>query len=234
RNCHAGILASECRLQAAGNQFQSIKFGAVQLFNSHAELEGNVLADCGVGVSLRAGLRDRIAGATECRLRTNVIRKCEIGLKVCSAQGGRVQCGASEDSFTENGDGLVVQGPGARVRLERCQICRCQRGGAHVAKDARLELDSCELLDNGRGVVMAGGSSADVQRCCFEGNTGWAIRLESEPALAASPQVTCITGNVFGSQLRGNAGRKRIRVDARDVLPVVMDNVEPEGEAVEA
>ncbi|CAE7267619.1 unnamed protein product [Symbiodinium natans] len=235
RNCHAGLLASECALEAKGNRFESIQFGAFQLFNGSAVLEENELVNCAVAVSIRAGPRDRTPGASTCQLRANTLRSCDVGLKACSVQGSLLQCDSQAERFLDNGDGLLVQGSGAQLRLSRCHIARCQRGGASVAKEGRLELDSCDLLDNGRGVVVAGGSSANVQRCCFQGNTGWAIRLEPTPSVGAGdPEVTSITENVFGTHLRGNAGRKRIRVDARDQAAVVAGNTQADGEAVDA
>mmetsp|Transcript_13157 Transcript_13157/g.27510 ORF Transcript_13157/g.27510 Transcript_13157/m.27510 type:complete len:107 (+) Transcript_13157:1-321(+) len=77
-------------------------------------------------------------------------------------------------------------------------------------------------------------SSADVQRSSFEGHTGWAIRLEPMLSAGEDVEMTTIADNVFGSQLRGNAGRKRIRVDARGDTTVVAGNRQSDGEAVEA
>jgi len=234
RGCHAGILASECSLEATGNRFESMKFAAFQIFNGSALLEENEVVHCAVAVSLRAGPRERMPGALTCQQRGNVLRGCEMGMKACAAQGSRLHCQGRAEGIIGNGDGLLLQGSSCFVRLSRCQIAHCQRGGALVEKGARLELESCELRENGRGLVVAGGSSADVQRSSFEGHTGWAIRLEPMLSAGEDVEMTTIADNVFGSQLRGNAGRKRIRVDARGDTTVVAGNRQSDGEAVEA
>jgi hypothetical protein len=81
--------------------------------------------------------------------------------------------------------------------------------------------------------VIASRSAAQIHGCSFERNIGWAIRFEaegpeqaqaepSEQDLGASRALNAlrsdVTFNEFGAPSKGNAGRKRVRVDTRSVF----------------
>merc|ERR1712070_957713 len=111
------------------------------------------------------------------------------------------------------------------------------RCGLHVDRKAHVVLDGSKVIGNGRGVAVCDGS-VNVQRCLFEDNVGWAVRLEgpagqyvgqengtpkdnTQPSASAgslhgstcSSRPSVIIHNTFGSVSKGNVGRKRVRVD---------------------
>jgi hypothetical protein len=134
-----------------------------------------------------------------------------------------------DSSFDSCGDGIGVFGAGCMASLRRCTVrksMRCAvRVGSSVARGARAILRECQVTSNGRGIIVAARSKADVRECYLDDHVGWAIRLdENKEADQSNDSVggdTCshsvIANNVFGNTTRGTenstVSKKRIRID---------------------
>lgn len=167
-------------------------------------------------------------------VRSNLLQNSEIGLRLAtSASGAPLQLELAQDSLTNLGNGAILQGSLCKVAMKDCLISHCKRIGLHALREASVKLLQCRISDNGRGVVIASRSAAQIHGCSFERNIGWAIRFEaegpeqaqaepSEQDLGASRALNAlrsdVTFNEFGAPSKGNAGRKRVRVDTRSVF----------------
>ncbi|OLP92952.1 hypothetical protein AK812_SmicGene25186 [Symbiodinium microadriaticum] len=116
-----------------------------------------------------------------------------------------------------------------RARLQEFCGCPAQFLRRQTAVDQAVGSPEEEAL---RALEQEEFGGVDAQN--LAGHTGWAIRLEPMLSAGEDVEMTTIADNVFGSQLRGNAGRKRIRVDARGDTTVLSGNKQSDGEAVEA
>lgn len=145
-------------------------------------------------------------------VRSNLLQDCEIGLKLAAA-GVPLGLELVQDSLTKLGNGVIVQGNLCQMTMTNCLISQCKRIGLHALRGANVKLRQCQIANNGRGVVVTG-SNAQIHSCSFEGNTGWAVRFEgaADEDPGTSSDVFC---NKFCAPSKGNAGRKRVRVDTR-------------------
>lgn len=176
-------------------------------------------------------------------VRSNLLQNSEIGLRVAtSVSGALLQLEMAQDSLRNLGNGAILQGSLCKVAMNDCLISHCKRIGLHALREASVKLLQCRISDNGRGVVVASRSAVQIHRCSFERNIGWAIRFEAEgpegPEQAQAEQAedlgasralnalnalrSDVTFNEFSPPSKGNAGRKRVRVDTRSVFLSLM------------
>ncbi|CAK9058838.1 unnamed protein product [Durusdinium trenchii] len=227
RCCNAGVICSRTNLLARSNQVEHVKFGAFQIFNGKTIMEENQIKQCAIALTARSGLSAAISWAAKLELRSNLLQMCEVGLRLSSARA-QLEVNLSQDSLIGLGDGIVIQGSTSNVEMEGCRIADCKRMGIHAFKESNVTLRQCQILRNGRGVVIASGSRADISRSSFEGNTGWAVRFEGHPDDDLSlGSTSSIVGNSFGCPEKGNAGRKRVRVDTRSEMVRCLANSSP-------
>mmetsp|Transcript_72031 Transcript_72031/g.166846 ORF Transcript_72031/g.166846 Transcript_72031/m.166846 type:complete len:602 (+) Transcript_72031:109-1914(+) len=231
RRCSVGIVASGVQLEAQHNMLADISFSGWQLHDISAHLTDNCTERCGgpgVGISAAAGSRGRFE--------RNTYRHCVVGLRMSSAGGAPCHVDMREDVFESNGDGAVIRSSGCFATWFSCAWRHSTRCGLRVGRAAQARLEHCSVSGNGRGVVVAAASSAQVRSCSFEDNLGWALRFEADRA--NGEQTSCrsdgpseVSNNIFGSVTRGNVGRKRVRIDAfaGNVAAAVQGNVEAVG-----
>merc|ERR1712048_561248 len=139
-------------------------------------------------------------------LQGNTYRNCAIGIRLTSKNGTAAPCRvhAKEELLHETGDGIIIASPGCFARLVGCTMRHSLRCGVRIGHGARAELQNCNISWNGRGVAAAGKSSANILNCQFDGNIGWAVRLEDQ-SLAPKQLEYCdnlcgsvVSGNIFG------------------------------------
>ena len=149
-----------------------------------------------------------------------MLQNSEIGLRLSAAPEAQLQLELFEDSLINLGTGAILQGSLCQVTMQQCQILHSTRIGLHALREASCKLHNCQIAHNGRGVVVASGSNAQIDHCCFEGNIGWALRFEAPEQKQPEDTKTStsyVIGNEFSAS-KGNAGRKRVRVDTRTGL----------------
>eukprot|EP00435_Cladocopium_sp_Y103_P032413 s1473_g8.t1 len=241
RFCSGGVTAYESNLLAHGNKAEDIKYAAFHIFNGVASLEENEINRCASALTARSG-QSPMTGSAKLNLRSNLLQNSEIGLRLAtSASGAPLQLELAQDSLTNLGNGAILQGSLCKVAMKDCLISHCKRIGLHALREASVKLLQCRISDNGRGVVVASGSAALIHGCSFERNVGWAIRFEAEgpeenlgASRALNPLRSDVTFNEFSAPSKGNAGRKRVRVDTRNANVQCIGNREPgDGHMVE-
>eukprot|EP00747_Dinoflagellata_sp_TGD_P088536 gnl/TRDRNA2_/TRDRNA2_164039_c6_seq2.p1 gnl/TRDRNA2_/TRDRNA2_164039_c6~~gnl/TRDRNA2_/TRDRNA2_164039_c6_seq2.p1 ORF type:complete len:755 (+),score=82.03 gnl/TRDRNA2_/TRDRNA2_164039_c6_seq2:122-2386(+) len=210
RRCSIGISASNARLLVDSNHFVDVALGGLQLCDVGAELNRNDIDLCGgTGIALSSGssTHSGLVG----QLLDNRIRRCALAVRVTSAAGAISRVKMQQDVIeSSNDEGLTVIGKGSRLEVSRCDIRGCNRFALRVGRGAHAMLEGCSIVGNGRGIAVAAWAAADVRRCHFEGNVGWAVRLEGaaedvfSPAQRPPGSQCVIAENVFGGVSRGS------------------------------
>uniref|UniRef100_A0A7S4PX37 Right handed beta helix domain-containing protein n=1 Tax=Alexandrium monilatum TaxID=311494 RepID=A0A7S4PX37_9DINO len=243
--CCVGVAACRARLWMRGSRLADMELGGVQLADSYACLQDNTVEGCGgAGLALASGPGPGCGLVAE--LRGNVVRGCDVGLRISASGASPCQLSACGDTFEGNGDAVCTGGSVSRrgescptqglpsgaprsasctARLTGCRLLGSRRAGLRVGRSSRAVLRGCSVAGNGRGVTVAAWAAADVQGCRFEDNVGWALRLEDDAASAAAASTEAggrppgpsaasrVCDNVFSALQTGNVGRKRLRVD---------------------
>lgn len=216
RRCNIGIIAHAVKLMCTSNKLWDLKLAGWQLLDSLVDLADNILEGCGgvgLGISASAGV-----AATSCLQRNRIVGS-ERAVRV-TAHEAPCKLTIADHVLEGNGDGFTITGFGAHVEVKRCTVQGNRRHGIFVGRAAHALLLENNVVGNGRGVAIADGS-ADVRRCRFEGNTGWAIRLSEPPFNPAGPPeprssdmaASVVSENKFAGRGMGIAGRKRILVE---------------------
>jgi len=211
--CNIGVIAHAVKLICKRNTLYDLRLAGWQLLDSLLDLAENTLKGCGgVGLAVSSGAGTSLPS----HLSGNRILCSEGGVRV-TAQSAPCTLRILDHTLEGNGDGFTILGQGANVEVRGCTVRSNRRHGIFVGRAAHALLLENSVTGNGRGVAIADGS-ANVKRCRFEGNLGWAVRLSEPPFNASglpepSKAASVVSENVFADRGPGNVGRKRILVE---------------------
>eukprot|EP00746_Dinoflagellata_sp_MGD_P163703 gnl/MRDRNA2_/MRDRNA2_91891_c0_seq1.p1 gnl/MRDRNA2_/MRDRNA2_91891_c0~~gnl/MRDRNA2_/MRDRNA2_91891_c0_seq1.p1 ORF type:complete len:947 (+),score=115.54 gnl/MRDRNA2_/MRDRNA2_91891_c0_seq1:60-2843(+) len=181
--CSMGFQACQVTLAAEENEFNELHLGAFHFRDSNSTLAKNRIDHVtGTAISISAETQRQCSGL----LQKNTIRFCTLGVRVTSKVPLKVD--SCDDKLENNKDAIDIQGVGCNVAIKRCTMQGSQRCGLHIDRKAHVILDGSKVIGNGRGVAVCDGS-VDMQRCHFERNIGWAVRLEGPPGQYAIQDI---------------------------------------------
>lgn len=224
--CSLGIVCSGAHIQATENKLENIILGAWRLCDTVADLCENRVANCG-GVALAVHSScNRHFDTFQGRVQNCKFSECGLGVRLTS-EGRVCNLAIGDSTFECCGDGIGILSAGCMADLQRCKVHKSIRCAVRVGRGARVKLDDCRVTSNGRGIIVAARSKADVSKCHFDDNVGWAVRLDDDNIAERVQDVargdassemnglghSVISNNVFGSATRGKVGQKRIRID---------------------
>ncbi|GLI61277.1 hypothetical protein VaNZ11_003598 [Volvox africanus] len=198
----------DCRLQ--GNGASGLHVGGV---GSMAVLRGcELLANTGSGVEVAAG---GCANLDSCTARAN---GSAVGVR--SGGCGGFDRGGQQGYMGRYGDGLYVEGTGARVTALRCTFSGNMGAGVRVGADGSVQLQDCGIYRNNDSSRAAYGRCSS-QTGSGEGSSGGcdavqpgragsiqAGTMNSEGSTDADPRDT----DGLGTQFAEESGRGEMRV----------------------
>jgi len=242
QRCSVGVVVDCVRMHAEQNVLLELKLGGLQSTSSTLSLLENKIEDCGgVGVALSS----RPDGHSSAELRGNCLESCNVGMQVRASGTSHCHLSAVSDTYTANGEAICAMAcasvnkhehaltgkPTGRcmLALSSCRVLGSKRSAIRIGRGVRARIWHCDLLGNGRGVLAGAWTSVNIQHCRFGDNIGWGVRLEGVHGSNKGGEVenqggrastedtdyepSVLSYNMFVSSQRGAVGSKRIRID---------------------